>query len=410
MNLPRLAWRNLRRNRRRTLLTVSALSVGLMMLVISRGLLDGADSQSIHNLIDYEYAYGKGFVPGYPDAEFPGLDMTIVGASYLVEAMEKYNPEITATPRLSINGMVIHGSLELPVNIIGVDPYKDPKVFTTLDAVVRGERLAVTDTTGAVLLGDKLAGELDVEPGDQVTLLARSAPGAWNPVFLPVKGILSTGHPGIDQFSVFIPLKTAQEIALLPGAATEVAFRIPRLSRVSKELVKLRDLYPQLEWRSWKSLAADFLAFARMKRMGSGIVIMVFSLMAAVGVANTMIMAIHERSREIGTLRAIGVSSGQVGRLFLLEGLFIGVISAGVAMIIGSITLALLGINGIGLEKYGDIDIGYPIRTAIYPIITFRNLAFGFLFGVLISLVASWGAARRAARGEVVRALREGML
>jgi len=408
MTLLHLAWRNLRRNKRRTLLTSIALTIGLIALINSRGMLNGIDQQSLQNLIDYDVAYGKGFAKGYLDTDFPGLDYTFQGADSLARCLSLIKDVTAATPRLEMTGMLIYKGNELPVKVVGVDPLRDKEVFKTLSAVVDGQSL--TSDNSAVLVGDLLAGDMSLAVGDMVTVLVRSAPGALNPKFLPVSGIIASGHPKVDQFSVFLPLSTAREMALLPDSATEIAIQNANIRYADRIIKKLRSAYPELEWHTWDDLARDFLAYARLKRMGSGIVISIFALLAAVGVANTMAMAVHERTREIGTLRAMGFSSSQIGKIFIYEGLLIGVISGTFAVIIGSTTISILGIHGISLAMWGDMDIGYPVRDAIYPTIKVSSLIWSFIFGIAISLLASWGAARRAASGEVVRALREGIL
>ncbi len=146
------------------------------------------------------------------------------------------------------------------------------------------------------------------------------------------------------------------------------------------------------------------------KRAGQTIVIAVLVLMAAVGIANTQVISVHERTREIGALRALGFTSGQVGSIFLWEGALIGMLAGCAAVVVGGAVLSYLGVHGISLAAYKNIDIGYPVRDAIYPMVKASSVLGSFLFGVILSLAASWGSARRAARGQVVRALREGAL
>jgi len=404
----RLAWRNLQRNRRRTVLTSSALAIGLTVLIVQLGLLDGTDQQSINNLVAYDVAHVKAFAPGYMDQDLPGLDHTLSGVDSLLSLLDGTRDVVAATARLEMSGMLIHGGEELFTRVVGVDPVRDGDVFGTLRAVVEGR--SIQDETPVALVGDRLASDIGLGVGDIVTLLVRSAPGALNTRTLPVVGILSSGHPKVDQFAVYVPLSLACDMALLPDAATEIAIRTERLK--DSELVSrtLARIIPGPDWRAWDDLAGDFIRLARMKRTAQGIIIAVLALLAAVGIANTMIMAVHERTREIGTLRAFGFSSSLIGRIFLWEGMLIGLIAGSAAVIIGVAVVSYLGVHGISLEAYGDMDIGYPIRDAIYPVINAGSVISSFIFGLVLSLLASWGASRRAARGQVVRALREGSL
>ena len=191
---------------------------------------------------------------------------------------------------------------------------------------------------------------------------------------------------------------------------TEIDVKVKSLSDVPAISRRLNTEIPELDWRSWRKLSEDFIQLARMKRTGSGIMIAIITLVAAVGLANTMVMAIHERTREIGALRAMGFSRGLISRIFLWEGCLIGIFAGIAALILGTIVVYYFSQHGFSLKMYEGMDIGYPVQDAIYPIIKVSSLTMAFVFGLVISVLASWGAAKRAARGEIVRALREGML
>lgn len=408
MTTLRLARRNLQRNKRRTILTALALAVGILVLILSMGMLDGIDQQSINNLIAYDLAHVKAFAPGYMDQEFPDLDSVLTNADQIMEALDKISAVTASTARLEMSGQLIFGNEESFVRVIGIDTEADKTVFGTLDAVIDG--VTINGDTPAALIGDRLARDLGLKTGDLVTILVRSAPGALNPRVIPLDGIVSTGHPKVDQFAIFIPLELARDMALLPNSATEIAVRTDKLNHSAQLTRQLASMFPELDWRSWKKLAVDFLSLARMKRTGSAIMIGVIVLMAAVGIANTLVISVYERTREIGALRALGFTRNQVKAIFLWEGALIGFVAGVVAVILGVAIVAYLGKNGISLAIYGEMDIGYPVRDAIYPVVDPVSVTCSFFFGLILSLIASWGSARRAARGEVVRALREGTL
>lgn len=408
MTALRLAWRNLRRNKRRTTLTAIALIVGLCMFVISRALLDGVDSQSINNLINYDVSHLKAFAAEYKDQEFPSLDYVIENSSDVLTKLPE-NPRLYhVTPRLEVPGQLIAGSDETFVNVVGVAPQTDSLVFRTLDEVVEGEPLRENST--GVLIGDRLAAEMEISVNDPITLFVRSAPGALNPRRVVVQGILKTGHPQVDQFSVYMNLSEARNIALLPDGSTEIAFRFKNRRIINRLQGELSKTLPTLDWRNWKDLAADFLALAKLKRVGSGISIGVLLMMAAVGMANTMIMAVHERTREIGALRAMGFSKKLINQIFLFEGVLIGLLAGIAAILLAVFIIKVFMKNGISLEAYGNQDIGYPIRDVMMPSLTMKNLLSSFGFGFFFSILASWGAAQKAANCNIIRALRDAKL
>ena len=226
----RLAWRNLRRNKRRNILTASALAVGLIVLIIGRGVLDGIDQQSIDNLIHYELSCLKGFAPGWLDREYPDLEYAIPDSDSLLDAIRGIDGVVAAAQRLEMTGMLIYGDEEVFARIIGVDPRRDVEVFKTLEALTAGKTMSSDQPVA--LVGEQLASDVGLKVGDAATLLVRSAPGALNPRTLPVAGIISTGNPEVDRFTVYLPLSLARDMALLPDSATEIAVRAEGLSSV----------------------------------------------------------------------------------------------------------------------------------------------------------------------------------
>ncbi|HEB85363.1 MAG TPA: ABC transporter permease, partial [Bacteroidetes bacterium] len=347
MTTLRLAFRNLRRNRRRSLLTGIALGLGLFILVLMRGTLDGIQRQSILNLIRYDLAHVKAFAPGYLDEDFPGLDHVLLSADSLLMKVGVLPGVRSAVVRLTMTGQLISGDRELFVSVVGLDPRRDRRVFSTLDAVVAGKTLEPGES--GALLGESLAAEAGVKPGDLITLLVRSAPGAYDARSLTVRGILATGHPKVDRVTVYLPLSVVRDMARLPGGATEIAV----LGRDERKAGKLRDRLamdmPGFDWRSWRDLAEDFLALARAKYIGNGLMVAIFAFLAGVAVANTMVMAVHERTREIGAMRAMGFTPGQVGWIFLEEGMALAAIAGAIALVLGGALVAYLGVKGISL-------------------------------------------------------------
>jgi len=403
----RLALRNLRRHKRRTALTVTGLTLGLIVMIVAYAMLDGLTDQALDSYMDYETAHLRGYPHGYLDDDtFRTLDELFDHADSLCNAVAS-EFDVTTTVRLHIPGQLIFGKEEAFIDIIGIEPVRDREVFATLDEIQSGESFGEQK---GMLIGRKLAKDLQISVGDRATVFARSAPGALNSRRLPVIGILSTGHPTVDGHSVYLTLADAQELALIDDSANELAV----LSNDYKHADELRGSLLQhgfdLDWQTWEEAAAGFLSIMQIRRVSFGVIVAILALIAAVAVSNTMIMAVHERTQEIGALRAMGFERSMIGRLFLFEGISIGLLACGLALIVGSALVIWLNNVGISLALYEDMETGIPIATAFYPSLHMTNLVTATLFGLILTALASWSAAHRAQRGEVVRALREGQL
>jgi ABC-type lipoprotein release transport system permease subunit len=403
----RLALRNLRRHKRRTALTVTGLTLGLIVMIVAYSMLDGLTDQAIDSYVKYETAHLRGFPLGYLDDDtFRTLDKLFDNADSLSnDVAEKFG--VTTAIRLHIPGQLIFGKEEAFIEIVGVDPAKDREIYSTLDKILTGETLGQSE---GMLIGRILARDLNLNVGDRATLFVRSAPGALNSRRLPIVGIMNTGHPFVDGQSVYLSLADAQSLALVEDSANELAVLSTDRRGVESLRESLNEQGSQLEWQTWEEAAAGFLTIMRIRRITFGVLIAILALIAAVAVSNTMIMAVHERTQEIGALRALGFERSMIGNMFLFEGMSIGLIAGIIALICGSLFVLWLSDVGISLEAYEDVQTGIPISTAFYPTLHSANLVMAMLFGLILTALASWSAAHRAQRGEVVRALREGQL
>jgi putative ABC transport system permease protein len=370
-------------------------------------LFTGLTRQTIDNMIMQEQAHVRLFAPGYLDEEMPGLDFLIDNADSLAAELRAAtgNP---ATVRMQMPGTMIVGREEAIVTVRGFDLETDQDVFKTLDMVMLGSNL--DGTQGGALIGRKLAKDLSLRPGDRFTVLLKSAPGALNSQRLTVKGVINTSHPDFDSRSVIISLEDARTLALASGKATEIALLADKMNKADELRARLKQDFPGYEWKTWQDDSRDLVELMKVKRIGSGMFIIVLALVALVAIMNTMTMAVHERSREIGALRAMGFTRSRILWLFLTEGLLIGLISAIIGIIIGGGVTYWTSKVGITFANYEDIDFGMAISSTMYPALTLKSVATTFIFGVLVGAVSSWRAAWYAAHGHVVRALREGML
>lgn len=399
----RLAFRNLSRNRKRTILTTTGLSVGLIVLILAFGMMDGFTTDSVRLMMDYEVAHVKGYAQGYLEEDIKDLSMLIDHSNVKIDGIREDNIG-RGTERLVVPGIILNGTDEGFVNIIGVDLEKDKNVYNTMNSIVVGEGLK----GNGVLIGYKLAKDMNLKVGDAVTLFLRSKPGALNTRTFKISGLLKTNHVHVDMQSAFISLNDARELAITGESATEIALKIDDYLAASSAKSELVRNFSDLEWETWEEATADVVGLMRFKKITSFFVVLVLAAVAAIAVSNTMIMAVQERSMEIGALRALGFEGKTVASIFMMEGMLIGVLSGIIAIIIGGALVMWLG--NIGIGGYEDMDYGFPVGAAIYPELRWGTIGVSFFFGVVVAMAASWNATRRVARGEVVRALREGLL
>ncbi len=420
--LLKLAFRNVFRFKRRTFITFSAVSLGLAILIISLSLMNGIDKQSINNIVNSQISHLKLFSKGYYDKrdDLP-MDITIQEPAVIQQLLTQSPLVKESESRIQFAAGLIKGMDELPCIGIAIQPLRNPRLFNIKQSLVEGEWLEPDDNK--VLLGKNLAEDIGISVGDILTirLIVSSAEEnfSWNAIDVEVKGIYETGNPNIDSGYLLIPLKAAQEGLSMGNAVTEIAVRLTLdstdIKGLDKELARLGSMLqakrPDIEAYSWKDLAGTFLAISKMKTKNSSMIIMIMLFIASMGIVNTMLMAVFERTREIGMLSAMGMKKREIKALFIMEGALIGIMGSILACILGGLGGWYLEVNGMDFSMMGETmqkltSAVYPVKDVFYADLTFGVLALTFILGTVVSIIASYYPAKRAAEMSPVKALK----
>jgi ABC-type lipoprotein release transport system permease subunit len=238
--------------------------------------------------------------------------------------------------------------------------------------------------------------------GDLVTLRARTRYGAFQTLDLEIVGTLNCPNPMVNKGTVYIPLALADQALELEGAVSELDLSFPEWQQADMRLQEVRarlQAFPELAAVGWEELAQDFLMIARAKTAGSSMLLILIFIIAAVGISNTMLMAVFERVKEIGMMRALGMGDGAIRLAFLLEAAGIGLIGTAAGLALGAALNFYMVRWGLNLGALiGGMDIGYRVhtvfRSAWHPQALLGALVFGIAASMLISLIPSTRALR----------------
>jgi putative ABC transport system permease protein len=407
MRLIAMAGRNVFRHTRRSVITALAISVGLAGMIAMDTLMNGADKQGTRNIVDFETGQLEVFAKGYyrEEGAFP-LDTVIKQPDPLAAAVRAVPGVKAATGRLKFPARLSNGVDELPVMGIGIDRERESSVFATPRAVIAGNYLAAPDDA---LIGAELARDMKVEVGDILTVLVRDRNGTYNAFDFNVRGLLSTGHPLLDRNAVLMDLETARNLMAMPGQITELCVTTAddpkRIAAIKAEIV--RRIGPGYEVYAWDELNAAIFRIMGMKRFFGFLVGLVVLIIAAVGIVNTMLMAVMERVPEIGTLKALGFSGRAIITMFLYEGGLIGAIGSFVGTSVGLLISIYLSTVGLDLSrKMGNADFDIPMKMVFRGEINPETVLLVFAFGVAVSVLVTLLPVRRAAKLEPADALR----
>ncbi|HRS05122.1 MAG: ABC transporter permease [Spirochaetota bacterium] len=412
--LATIAWRNVWRHGKRTALTVITMAFGLGLYIGMDSILKGMDRMGLENMMELSDSSVKITTRTYDEeSQSLPLDYGIpdVGA---VEALLKKDPRVLGTaPRLRFVGQLSNGKDSLPVQLIAIDPERDDQVFSLAKYRI-GTALTVHGDEPVIMLGKKLAAELGLELGSWVTLSARTRYDSQNAQDFQVVALLDTPDPTINNGNGYISFSAAEPFLDLEGLRTELAVRMEKRINLkdamkdSDEVAALVNAnFPELSAKSFGEIGRQFLELSKAKSKGAGMIIFIMMIIAGVGIANTVLMSVYSRIREIGVLRAFGLTAKDIRRLFLLEGGLIGLVGSLAGLLFGIMLDAYFIFWGMPLDAMmGNIDMGLPVGGNLYGEWNPDQMVVAVIIGILIALYASRSPAKRAGKLEVTNALR----
>lgn len=395
----RFAWLNTRRNRRRSLVTVAIAALGTAAI-----LLAGGFALSTYQGLAEASARTTGHLVLARAAQFDGFEDTplqhgLTDAQALRQRLLADPAVRQVLPRVEFGGLISNGDKSVIMMGVGIEPDAEFAVKGPFLTVEAGRELAGAER-GAVMLGAGLARNLKAQPGASLTLLAGTTEGAMNALDVTVAGVVSTGVPEIDQRLVYTDVATAQRL-LVTDRVSSLGIFLDRMEATLPARERLGATLPGLTLRTWEEQAPFYRSVRALYNRIFGALGLIIGVIVVVVVANAMAMSVIERTREIGTLRALGTRPGQLLQTLALEGLLLG--AAG-----GAIGAAITGAVSVALQLFPVMMPPPPGRSIGYPLLITLDaglmLATLGLVTVLVAL-ASGLVARRTVRLPVVAAL-----
>lgn len=411
----RLALRNLRRQRRRSILSGSAMVLAMALLIFSRTLAEGGHE----DWIDAGVRLGSGHVAlQHPDyqrrrtLEFRLTAENAAAAEVALASPSVARHVVATAPRLVVQGLASSPNAALPVAIVAMDPTAEVAFSALQEDLSEGRYLEPDDRLRA-LVGTGLAERLKLKLESRFVLTAQDADGQIVGQMVRVAGVFRTGIPEVDEGFVQIPLATAREWLSAPGAVTGIAVLLrsshevgPTARALRAELARASAPVDVVEWRR---TMPELDAAVRMDDWADYIFHIVLFVIAATAIINTVLMSVMQRTREFGVLRALGLERGQVGRLVFTEGLILTVMSGFVGMALGAAVVWVFFRNGLDFSSLWDAELsaaGVVIDPVIVPRFHWTQLIWSVAVMLAIGCLASIYPAWRATRVDVAEAMK----
>lgn len=397
----KMAWRNVWRNRRRSLLTIAAIAFACALLVFMLSFQFGAYEAMINTAVKVHTGYFQVQAPGYQEKR--EIRQVVEDPAAVGRLLEEI-PEVTAhTFRANAFSLASSADRTYGISVTGIDPAREPGV-STIETLVRDGAFLSPGGEAEALVGVLLAKNLRVGPGDNVTLLGQGRDGSIAATVVTVKGTFASGQDDFDRNALYIPLDYFQELYAMRGTVHEVVGVTPSLwevpsveRRLAMDLARLvREKDAQtLSVLDWKALMPG-LAQGIYLDLTSGLIFyLLLVVVVAFSIMNTFLMAIFERTREFGVLMAIGTTTGRLTRLLLTESMMMTLMGMAAGMLLGSLVTLYFQAVGIDFGSASEILRQYGISGRMYPILTVPSLLIGPL---LVCFITFWAALYPALR------------
>jgi putative ABC transport system permease protein len=401
----RLAWRNVWRHKRRTIIVVLSIGLTMMMMIFYDGLIGGFNQAIYGNAIKVMGGNIQVHAKGYHEqtGQMPLLAMdneeSIVKAALAL-------PQVAASSRrINTGGMATNREGAFGVSIIGIEPEEELPLSLQAEHVIAGRYLQPGDLD-AVFIGKGLADAMNISVGDRFTLTGRAMHNQMRQRSMTVLGIYDIGLPQFEKSMVYISLGEAQDLYGLSGQSTEVVIV---LKQIGEEDAVMKAMQPALngaEINSWVTRYPELSMALATKGAAMNVFSVVMLLIAGIGILNLLLMAVYERTREIGVLGAFGMKPGQVSLLFVLEGALMGLVGLVCGVSLGLLINVLFSRVGMDFSQFSNLtEYMALISGKVYTTLGLDKLLARGLTVLVITILASLYPAREAAQYEPAKAL-----
>ena len=401
----RLAWRNIWRHRRRTIIIVLAMGFGLSLMMMYDGLVDGFNQAIYGNAIKVLGGNLQVHAEGYRASAGQKPLLRLPDDAKVLEAARAQPGVVSAARRINTGGLASSREGAFAVGITAIEPELEQAVNLAGQNVVAGRALTADDGD-SIFIGKGLADAMGVWVGDRITLTGRSAHEQMRRRTMTVVGIYDLGMADIEKLTVYVSLAEAQTLYDLPGQSTEVAIFLDQIGGERDLIDTLARALPGYELESFEDSYPELKYALASKGRAMDIFSVIILGIAGIGILNLLLMAVYERTREIGVLGAMGLKPRQISLLFILEGTMIGLVGVGLGIVLGLAFNGMMRAVGLDFTAYSSMTSYTALITdKVYPSWGVGRLLSRALTVAIIAALAAVLPAREAAQRDPAEAL-----
>ena len=403
IQLIKMAWRDLGRNRRRSFFSSLALAMGLALLLLMAAFIQGEMGSALETSIRLQSGHLQIRAKSYDESKTSlKWENLVENPDQVAGQIATLSPVVAASPRLFASGIVSVSDKTAGVRVFGIDPSSSANA-PYRDGLVSGEFLSVQDRDG-ILIGLPLAEKLGVKAGDKISLSTNTANGDVGEQLFTLRGVYSTQTNGCDGITVLLSLSKAQAITQTENHASTIFILLNDEQQTDAVLAALQTTnYKVLTWTSMNELILTT------EQLSNAYMILLYLIVLAITatvIVNTLIMAVFERTREIGILSALGMKSRTILAMFVAESSLLAVGGILMGLVLGYLVVTYFNRYGFYIGDFGVT--GMLLGNTIYTDLTLQDTINLTITAFVITLLAGLYPAVLAARLEPVDALRGG--
>jgi len=397
-----MAWRNVWRNTRRSSATIGAMTLALWVMLLHSGLVKGYYDRLERGVVDLEMGDIQIFAPTYQDN--PSLFTTIPNSEEVTEAIE--NSNYPASPRLLGGGLGASGKFSAGVALRGIELERDRKVSLLPKMVGEGQWLNQKFPLG-VVIGKKLARTLNARVGSELVVLTQAADGSMANELFDIRGILETISDATDRRGVIMLASSFRELMVFPEGVHQIVVRRPDDIELTAATAAVRKLAPDMDVQSWRQILPTIATMLDGARASIFILYLVIYLAVGILLLNAMLMAVFERIREFGVLKAIGAGPAKVFSLIFSEAIIQMALSTALGTILALPPMWYLSEVGINLGSLGGMSMmGMSVGSVLYSIYSVETVVPAYTALTIIVLLSVLYPALKAAWIKPIESMR----
>ncbi len=404
--LIKIAWRNIWRNKKRSLVIITAIALGLTGGNFISSAYLGLMNQTLEETIEKQLSHIQIHNPKF--IEDREVHHRIENARYIVQDFEKHSDVQSVALRTAMDGMAASPHFTAGVSIVGVYPERELETTRFDELIVKGAYFEEKGRLPPVVIGEELAGKLQSDTGSRIVLTFQDKEGELTSASFRVEGIFRATATAFEMSTVFVEAEDIKSLVGDKEAVTEIAVRLHDRDRSDAVTEELKSSCPDLTVRNWKQIGPDLSFLMEYTKTSLLIIMAVILLGVAFGILNTILMSVLERTRELGMLMSVGMKRVRVTAMIVLEtvmlsltgGVFGLFFSFALVSILSHTGMDLSAIGGEALRDFGFSPVVYPeLHGAFYLQVA--------VMIVLFAILASIYPARKAAGLQPAEAVRK---